>query len=559
MTTPPDATERRRGLEAFLLAVLAVVPVVPHLTLLLRVGVRRFGLFGDFALLELATRHVGSGDTLIGPYSRFRWHHPGPLFFYIGAPFEALFGPASTGLYVATCVVNAAAAATLPFCARLFAGRSHAVAAVFVVLGWFAAFGNVITNPWNPIVIVLPLTAFLVTAALLAGGRTGAVYPCVVFGTLVAQTHVAAISTVMATGGVALVAFLASARRRSAPTRDTWPSRNERRHLLAAAVILFALFLPPLVEQLTAPKGNVTRLVSFFVERQEPLKPIGVAARHWVIATSWMPERILGRSLVDEPFTPLVTRWDALPLGITRKALAIAILQTAMTLLCGLYALRKRDLTSSWFIALGAVAGVVAVSALQAIVGPSYHYLIFWVTAVSSVTWIGVLSAILAALDALSLTMPRARRVLAPALGISVLGAVVFATSLQREWLMRYQAAPGSRESERDDLRALHAELRGLLTQRGDTAVIHSDGAWDVATAMVLELEKDDVAVTVPERNDWLYTGIRGNDTVKNALHVYFSTTPSPLPIARCLELITKHGDISMYRAPIDRVTCESP
>src|SRR5690606_41981929 len=109
----PRTAHKARCIEAIAFGLLAALPVLPHLVLLLREGVPRFGLFGDFALLEHATRHVWSGDTLLGPYSRFRWNHPGPLFFYLAAPFQAAFGTASTGLYVATCFVNAAAAAAL--------------------------------------------------------------------------------------------------------------------------------------------------------------------------------------------------------------------------------------------------------------------------------------------------------------------------------------------------------------------------------------------------------------------------------------------------------------
>ena len=39
----------------------------------------------DTALAELYTRHAARGDLLLGPYSRFGWHHPGPLLYYLYA------------------------------------------------------------------------------------------------------------------------------------------------------------------------------------------------------------------------------------------------------------------------------------------------------------------------------------------------------------------------------------------------------------------------------------------------------------------------------------------
>ncbi len=36
----------------------------------------------DPALLELGVRAVGRHAVLVGPYSRFGWNHPGPLYLY---------------------------------------------------------------------------------------------------------------------------------------------------------------------------------------------------------------------------------------------------------------------------------------------------------------------------------------------------------------------------------------------------------------------------------------------------------------------------------------------
>ena len=43
----------------------------------------------DIALTELFTREAAHGRLIVGPYSRFGWHHPGPTCFYLLAPFYA--------------------------------------------------------------------------------------------------------------------------------------------------------------------------------------------------------------------------------------------------------------------------------------------------------------------------------------------------------------------------------------------------------------------------------------------------------------------------------------
>ena len=41
---------------------------------------------GDRALLETYTLHAAHGDLSVGAYSRRRWNHPGPVYFYALAP-----------------------------------------------------------------------------------------------------------------------------------------------------------------------------------------------------------------------------------------------------------------------------------------------------------------------------------------------------------------------------------------------------------------------------------------------------------------------------------------
>jgi hypothetical protein len=85
-------------------------PFVAGLVALLveaRVPVR---LGGDSALIELATREASEGARLLGPYSRFGWNHPGPLYFYLLAlPYRAAAGD-PRGLYAGVLGLNGAAA-----------------------------------------------------------------------------------------------------------------------------------------------------------------------------------------------------------------------------------------------------------------------------------------------------------------------------------------------------------------------------------------------------------------------------------------------------------------
>jgi len=63
----------------------------------------------DIAVTELYVELATRGDLLLGPYSRFGWHHPGPLFFYLVAPFYALGGHQAAAMYAVALAINISA------------------------------------------------------------------------------------------------------------------------------------------------------------------------------------------------------------------------------------------------------------------------------------------------------------------------------------------------------------------------------------------------------------------------------------------------------------------
>src|SRR5207253_2578948 len=108
---PSEATVGRRvrgtwrpPLSVALLAFPAVVAVVR----LFRVAHHPFDLFGDEAILESAVRHIGG--QLVGPYSRFGFHQPGPAYFYLQAPFYRSPGASAAALFLGAFCINLGAA-----------------------------------------------------------------------------------------------------------------------------------------------------------------------------------------------------------------------------------------------------------------------------------------------------------------------------------------------------------------------------------------------------------------------------------------------------------------
>src|SRR6476469_5468268 len=76
----PPVVEPRERRAGRLLAAVVLAPLVAYLVWAL---VTTIHSGGDVALTEISVRDVGGAHTpLFGVYSRYGWHHPGPLLFY---------------------------------------------------------------------------------------------------------------------------------------------------------------------------------------------------------------------------------------------------------------------------------------------------------------------------------------------------------------------------------------------------------------------------------------------------------------------------------------------
>lgn len=124
----------------------------------------------DTAVIEIYTLLASQGDLLLGPYSRFQWHHPGPFYFFLMAPF-------------------------------------YAALAIFMV-----RVAPLLTSPWNPHVTVLALLALVLCSADCLAG-TFAMLPVVaLLASLIGQTHVGLLPTALVIGSVTLAGSASLAR-----------------------------------------------------------------------------------------------------------------------------------------------------------------------------------------------------------------------------------------------------------------------------------------------------------------------------------------------------------
>lgn len=309
----------------------------------------------DGAILEIYTLEALKGRLLVGPYSRFGWHHPGPLYFYLQAPWYWLSGFHTAGLQAGALAINLSAIALTAWTVISY-GSVPAAIAVSVSIAWFALrAGDMLVSAWNPHVIVLPLVAFIVVAAGLAadGLRTRLLW-LVIVGSFLVQTHVAT-APIVAVLGASAVAV-------------QW--RSLRREWLAAGCLALVLWTPPLAEQLANRPGNLARLGMFFTSGSE-------GQRAWTAARAWAS----ALTSVGRADFVVASGQNFVPAG--DWVIRPAILELMALGLVAFFA-KGRDRFTTWLASMCAIATGVAFVAATRVHDHIVDHEVFWISALGA-------------------------------------------------------------------------------------------------------------------------------------------------------------------------------
>src|SRR5262249_26126680 len=146
----------------------------------------------DGAIIEIYTLEALRGRLLVGPYSRFGWHHPGPMFFYLLAPWYWSSGLHTAGAQAGALVINLTAAAVMGAALRRAASMPVVFAVSMAIAPSLAGVGDLTVGVGNPHAIVLPLFAFVVVAAGAGAGANGSLLVWLaILGSFLVQTHLA--------------------------------------------------------------------------------------------------------------------------------------------------------------------------------------------------------------------------------------------------------------------------------------------------------------------------------------------------------------------------------
>lgn len=228
-------------------------------------GVRRgYEVIGDNALIELRGRDVLTSDhPWLGTWSSasissgIDVNHPGPLLFELVAlPVRLFGGPA--GIAFAVAALQIAVVWLVGWVASRTGGATAAVVAQLItaLLVWTLG-SELLYDPWQPNVLVLPFWLFVVTIWAVTADRVTLLPLAVGVGSFVMQTHLGYLFIVPILVAFALAMTLWRRRRRG-------PGRfgDLRRPMVLSVVVLALLWAQPLWEQLFGSgRGNISRIV----------------------------------------------------------------------------------------------------------------------------------------------------------------------------------------------------------------------------------------------------------------------------------------------------------
>ena len=465
------------------LTTLRVRPVVgaAALSLLLGLAVVAFGIRAapiitdsDFAVTELYVELATRGQLLAGPYSRFGWHHPGPLYFYVIAPFYVLSGHRAATLYAAAAAINVAAIVTL---AWVLARESRLLSAtVILACGAFAwRVPRFLASPWTGHVPVLPSLAFLALATAVMSGRVRMLPLMIVFGSFAAQTHVGLLPVVLVVSGAALLSIVSNRSARAASTRP----------LIAAAGLAVVLWLPSILECLLNLGGNPAMLWRFFVADAYP----GHSFRE-AMANGGYGLMALFRPDFELPWGGHFGL-DYLPWSLFGAAAEWLLL----IVVARWHVAQKRRFEAHLAV-VGLIAATVAVLGLMRVRGDILNHDLFRVAAIGALN-VGVLAA--AALRGMVSAI--GSRPLPTFASVTVVALVVTLVASLAVRDLQSLTAYERRQRGRAAVVAAHVAVRGYLSRTGVRKPLLQIGAdrWGDAAGVLLRLVQDGTPVAVKD------------------------------------------------------------
>jgi hypothetical protein len=431
----------------------------------------------DTAVIESYTLYASRAQLLVGPYSRYGWHHPGPLYFYLLAPFYVLSGKLSAGLNAGALAINLLAVIVIASVVWRVARGVLAVAivAMLVVYSWRVA--PLLASPWNPHMVVFPLMALIVVAAAIVSGWIELLPLAALMGSIAVQTHLGVLPGVVAVSAIALGFAMFSA-------GSAVPIGRAVGILSVTLCLIVVLWAVPVWEEMTRAPGNLTTLWRFFFTGHRGAQTLRNAYVAWtdMLAGILRPDLRLADG---SPFRRSHIRWS-------EGCAAAEVVLLAITATLGVRAGRRFQAALSGLLVLGAMMALWSATRIDdAIV----DHEVFWISGLGTLATATLLDAGLSALW--RRRIPARLSFLACAAGVCAIGALGVHQLLlvtDRTFAPGPQQVAAATLGDALNKRIRNMNVRPLIKVDQDT--------WPVAAGVLLNLQKSGSPFAVDA--DWL-------------------------------------------------------
>jgi len=367
-----------------LLFVLVLVPFLYVAVNVVTRGVPDVVNSGDGALLEMSTRSLFSRGILLGPYSRFLFFHPGPIYFAVRYPLYMLLGQRNSSFLLTTVLISVLSLFTGWYIVRRFTSRFISVVfASAVALFLLNTDKTQWLSEWNPHIIMFLVLLYMLAMTAVGLRKMKYIYPAVISGSFVTQTHIGGIPLLAAVAAAAILFAVFPGILSSG--KQEWVKRDWK-HLLLGTALLLLLWAPPLYEEFYSEgNGNLT-MIKEFLENSEPDQDTGTALGPWSSTLSGME---LSR------FVRIIRDWKP----EVSEVLPTVVIALRLLFLSVGYSLLRRRGKFRFVSALSLICifahGVTLYSVSQ-IRGELFVYLIEWMNVISILSMFTIFAVVLA-------------------------------------------------------------------------------------------------------------------------------------------------------------------
>ena len=322
---------------------------------------------GDNALLEMATGDV-TGGVYTGAYSRFGFHHPGPLYFYLRYPLYAVSGGSAASFYVVSALIAGLSLWGSFLIIRKTTSLTSAILFAAVISFYmFRLTSSIWFSQWNPFIVIFPVCLSVIAVAASASGVTRYFPVAVISLSFAAQTHLGVLPSI---GLLALYGIFMNFHQK----------KFLNRFFVVSMILAFVLWIPAIVDQVSPAGTGNTSLIANFLGESSPAGITRVSIASWSSAVVPIELAFLD-SWIRKSSLSLV--WAQFAVAVGRSLLLFAAWLVARR--------RKKEGFETRLCEVTILLIFASLMSVFSFRGEIHQYLTVWISVISPLSWFALL------------------------------------------------------------------------------------------------------------------------------------------------------------------------